>query len=89
MKFNFKIQQYQTEAVESVIKVFNGQGFHKNGGYIRDLGTLERPQNVQISFNSDNEPDIYDDTGFKNNEIELSDAQLLKNIQNIGGSSGY
>ena len=83
MKFNFKIQQYQTEAVDSVIKVFNGQGFHKNGGYIRDLGTLERPQNVQISFNSDNEPDIYDDTGFKNNEIELSDAQLLKNIQNI------
>lgn len=83
MKFNFKIQQYQTDAVDAVVKVFNGQGFHKNGGYIRDLGTLERPQNAQISFNSDNEPDIYDDTGFKNNEIELSDAQLLKNIQNI------
>ena len=28
MKFNFKIQQYQTDAVDAVINVFNGQGFH-------------------------------------------------------------
>ena len=27
MKFNFKIQQYQTDAVDAVIKVFNGQVF--------------------------------------------------------------
>lgn len=27
MKFNFKIQQYQTDAVDAVVKVFNGQGF--------------------------------------------------------------
>jgi type III restriction enzyme len=25
MKFNFKIQQYQTDAVEAVARVFNGQ----------------------------------------------------------------
>ena len=28
MKFNFKIQQYQTDAVDAVVKAFNGQGFH-------------------------------------------------------------
>lgn len=28
MKFNFKIQQYQTDAVDAVVKVFNGQGFY-------------------------------------------------------------
>ena len=27
MKFNFKIQQYQTDAVDAVINVFNGQAF--------------------------------------------------------------
>ncbi len=27
MKFNFKIQSYQTDAVEAVVKVFAGQGF--------------------------------------------------------------
>lgn len=38
MKFNFKIQQYQTEAVESIANVFNGQGYFEKISYIRDLG---------------------------------------------------
>lgn len=83
MKFNFKIQQYQTDAVESVIKVFSGQDFHKNSGYIRDLGTIERPANVQTSLFGEDEADIYNDTGFKNDEIELTDNQLLENIQKL------
>ena len=83
MKFNFKIQQYQTDAVEAVINVFGGQGFHKNGGYIRDLGTLERPTAVQTSLLNEDEADIYDDTGFKNDEIDLTDTQLLTNIQKL------
>lgn len=83
MKFNFKIQQYQTDAVESVIKVFNGQSYHKNAGYIRDLGNLERPVNVQTSLFDDEAADIYDDTGFKNTEIMLGDDILLRNIQNL------
>ena len=83
MKFNFKIQQYQTDAVEAVINVFSGQGFHKNGGYIRDLGTLERPTAVQTSFLGDDEADIYDDTGFKNDELDITDTQLLTNIQKL------
>lgn len=29
MKFNFKIQQYQTDAVDAVVRVFQGQGFHE------------------------------------------------------------
>ena len=83
MKFNFKIQQYQTDAVEAVINVFGGQGFHKNGGYIRDLGTLERPTAVQTSLLNEDEADIYDDTGFKNDELDITDTQLLTNIQKL------
>lgn len=83
MKFNFKIQQYQTDAVEAVINVFSGQGFHKNGGYIRDLGTLERPTAVQTSLLYEDEADIYDDTGFKNDELDITDMQLLTNIQKL------
>lgn len=83
MKFNFKIQQYQTDAVEAVINVFSGQGFHKNGGYIRDLGTLERPTAVQTSLLNEDEADIYDDTGFKNDELDITDTQLLTNIQKL------
>ena len=32
MKFNFKIQQYQTDAVDSVVRVFQGQPSGVHGG---------------------------------------------------------
>lgn len=84
MKFNFKIQQYQTDAVEAVVNVFNGQGLHKNVKYIRDTGEVDTSVNTQMTF----EGSIYengfgDDTGYKNELVELSDEQLLKNIQTL------
>ena len=80
MKFNFKIQQYQTDAVDAVVKVFNGQGFHDKINYIRDLGNTEQNLSSQVSFD---ENEIMDDTGYKNGLVELSDEQLLQNIQNL------
>ena len=53
MKFNFKIQQYQTEAVEAVVKVFNGQGYHDKIKYIRDLGKI-KPNSIQMTLNLNN-----------------------------------
>lgn len=38
MKFNFKIQQYQTDAVDSVINIFRGQPFSNPVNYRRDIG---------------------------------------------------
>ena len=41
MKFNFRIQDYQTDAVNSVVDCFQGQR-HANGvNYRRDLGNLK------------------------------------------------
>ena len=80
MKFNFKIQQYQTDAVDAVVKVFNGQGFHDKINYIRDVGNTEQNLSSQVSFD---ENEIMDDTGYKNELVELSDEQLLQNIQNL------
>ncbi len=82
MKFNFKIQQYQTDAVDAVVKVFNGQGHYDRVSYIRDLGNIKQ-ENYQMTFGGEEVYDPMDDTGFKNEAIELSDDQLLKNIQNI------
>ena len=39
MKFQFKIQPFQTEAAESVIKVFHGQPKHGESKYRRDIGS--------------------------------------------------
>ena len=38
MKFKFKIQQYQTDAVERTVEVFTGQPSVDNLSYRRDLG---------------------------------------------------
>jgi len=76
MKFKFKIQPFQSEATESVVKVFNGQpkqGFLK---YRRDIGK----RNVQTTLD---EQDSEFETGYRNADVELSKDQLLKNIRAI------
>lgn len=89
VKFNFKIQPYQTDAVEAVVKVFAGQGLHEKVSYNRDLGNIQRPVNQQMSLFSEADDeseyfdDIYNDTGFKNETVQLSDDQLLTNIRNL------
>ena len=96
MKFVFKIQQYQTDAVDAVVRVFQGQGFHDKVNYIRDLGTQKAttpfsPRTKQMSFiRTDEQPTFADvddgandDTGYKNEIVQLSDEQLLHNIQTL------
>lgn len=73
MKFNFKIQQYQTDAVENTVSVFAGQPSRDTTSYRRDLGNIKTGTIV------------YDDdyAGYRNADIELTDQELLKNILNI------
>lgn len=87
MKFNFKIQQYQTDAVEAVVNIFKGQGLHERVGYIRDIGTLE--ENKQLSFiaedtaEDDELLDLENSMGYKNEAVQLTDTELLKNIHEM------
>ncbi len=82
MKFNFKIQQYQTDAVDAVVRVFNGQPHYDRTTYIRDLGKPQANQQLRLAVVED-EVDLMSDTGYKNEAIELTDAQLLDNIRGI------
>ena len=80
MKFKFKIQDYQTEAVNAVVKAFEGQAFNNKTSYLRDLGKSSRP--MQQSFLADDTLFYNSDgSGFENAPIELSDEQLLDNIR--------
>lgn len=84
MKFNFKIQQYQSDAVDAVVKVFQGQGFHDKISYIRDLGKREKTQDYQMALDmAQEDSDPQSDIGYKNALLELSDEQLLRNIQTL------
>ena len=82
MKFNFKIQQYQTDAVESVVRVFNGQGHYERVSYIRDLGKVEPKKPTQTYIGREfaspveqAEFNFIDDTGFKN-EVDRKSTRL-------------
>lgn len=74
MKFNFKIQQYQTDAVDAVVRAFQGQGFHDKISYIRDRGKVKaEPYQMTLGM-SDEELEVIDplnDTGYKNEAVEL------------------
>ena len=76
MKFKFKIQPFQTEAAESIVKVFSGQPKQGITKYRRDIGKQE----AQISLD-EQENDF--ETGYRNPEVELTKEQLLKNIRRI------
>ena len=70
MKFNFKIQQYQTDAVESTVDIFAGQPSRDGFQYRRDLGKDAAGMLLTEA----------DYAGYRNADIELTDLQLLENI---------
>ncbi len=71
MKFKFKIQQYQTDAVESTVSVFAGQPSKTNAQYRRDLG--KQKQQLKAEFEEEF-------VGYRNADVELNTSQLLENI---------
>jgi type III restriction enzyme len=84
VKFQFKIQQYQTDAVNSVVNIFAGQPFSDRVSYVRDLGINKKNQYTQISlFNEPGSPDDDVAIGFENARLVLTPGQLLQNIRNM------
>ena len=73
MKFKFKIQQYQTDAVENTVTVFQGQPSHTLSTYRRDLGTY---QNQRITYKEE-------ETGYGNHRLELDGQTMLRNIRSV------
>ena len=70
MKLKFKTQAYQTHAVESVVDCFAGQPLLDGLTYRIDPG-----QRTQSS--------AFDEDGFRNADLVLSEAQVLENVQAV------
>jgi len=79
MKLKFKVQPYQTSAVESVIDCFAGQVNTSGIAYRID------PGRGKISTAGTFQSGLYEQKkqGFKNADIQLTDAQLLTNIHAV------
>lgn len=79
MKFKFTIQGYQTDAVNSVVKVFSGQPFQDKVSYRRDAGSQDDDRTL---FNwQQSDEDLF--MGFANAPVALSETQLLHNIREV------
>ena len=71
MKLKFKHQAFQSLAVQAVVDCFKGQSPGQGIRYRLDPGVQK-----QRVF-------LFDQSGFRNSDIELSEAQILENIQEV------
>ena len=96
LKFKFKTQKYQTDAVDTVCNVFNGQPYSNASQYTIDQGVAKREAgrfgtvtgHKKISIFSSNESTSdelvdLDETGFANERLLLSPEQIFENIKDI------
>lgn len=75
MKFQFKVQQYQTDAVDAVVDCFAGQPRDNGISYRIDPGRRGTSAQSTLDFSGTL------DSGLRNAEIALSAGQLLENIR--------
>lgn len=76
MKLKFKKQAYQTRAVEAVVDCFKGQPNTAGINYRIDPGM------DKADLQGYKQQSFFEDSGFKNGDIVLSEQQVLENIQN-------
>ena len=75
MRLQFKVQQYQTEAVDAVVDVFTGQPYADGVKYRIDPG-----ENAALT--------LLEDAGLRNAEIALTPPQLLENVHRVQQARG-
>ncbi|CCI53552.1 type III restriction-modification system endonuclease [Nostocoides jenkinsii] len=75
MKLQFKVQQYQTDAVDGVVDVFSGQPYADGVKYRMDPGKAAAPT-------------LVDDAGLRNAEIALTPLQILTNVHGVQRARG-
>lgn len=76
MKIKFKVQDYQTEAVQAVVDCFAGQPFLGSFSYRIDPGKNKAQSQGDMVAQAQG-------TGFRNQLIQLTDEELLRNIQQV------
>lgn len=78
MKIKFKKQQYQSDAVASVVDCFKGQIKSSGLSYRVDPGKVVAKKGQGNLLD-----DLVEDSGFKNSDLTLTSNEILKNIQDV------
>jgi len=85
MKIKFKHQQFQQDAVKSIVDVFQGQP-NESSRFTLDKG--RRQKSVEIGDLFQQTTGNESEYGFKNNPIKLIDQEVLNNIQSTQRNNG-
>lgn len=78
MKLKFKVQQYQTDAVDAVVEAFAGQPKHDGVSYRIDPGKAKITSDPTLF-----EPTAAPGSGLRNSEIALTPTQRLENVHKV------
>lgn len=86
MKLQFKEQEFQIQAVKAVVHCFDGQSLKQNKFTLERSKDIlrrakEEAQGIIRDQNLQNE--VYEEIGYRNGAINVSETQILKNIQRI------
>lgn len=84
MKIKFKHQQFQLDAVKSIVDCFEGQP-NELSRFTLDRGRRQKPEQMVMDDLANAEQA---NIGFKNNAIQLIDQEILKNIQTVQQKNG-
>ena len=90
MKFKFKIQDYQTKAVESIVNVFKGQPFNDHVKYTRDLGIKEKENIVKYKGEDGNDEVAEEGSFFNVIDNGMSPKEIVEDYYNdVENSDGF
>jgi type III restriction enzyme len=77
MKLQFKVQKYQTDAVDAVVECFAGQPHEDGVSYRVDPGRMAKLAQPRFDLGETH------DSGLRNAEIVLNPVQLLESIHSV------
>ena len=83
MKLKFKKQDYQTRAVEAVVDCFKGQPNTTGISYRMDPGVRKIDAGGSYQQTVVDLGLMDEESGFKNHDLDLTDQQVLENIQQV------
>ena len=87
MKFQFKEQDFQIQAVQAVVDCFKGQPLKTNRFTLERSKEIMRKAKEAASGNATLDFDVEEEIGYRNSSIQILDTQVLKNIQEVQNSN--
>lgn len=86
MKIQFKEQSFQIEAVDAVVKCFEGQSIKTNHFTLQRSKDILRKTKELVSGSYQSsvfDTEVFEDIGYRNSAVQITDKQVLENIVSV------